>query len=431
MKLFLIISCTFCLLNSNSEQGTTSKLSLQDCVRIALEKNLSLKSKEEDVKSASANFRSRWSDFLPSVSLYSGYNKSESQFHSASGEYYTWEGKSYTTSLSLHQTVFDVSTLNYAAQSKAERDVERLLYTKKKSDIILEVKGDYYNLLKARKLLRVAEKALKESEQNLDKTEELYKLGSASRADMLKAKVNFLENKLGLLTATKSVKLSQSMLCNTIGFPPDSSIYVAEDSLVDAQPIPDIDSLMEIATRKNPDILQSTAGVSLARIALYSAFGEYLPSISISARYGVEGEDFPKSKEIWDSSRKTWSYGINVSLPIFTSFQRPSGVQKALSELRKANYNNQNVEASVLMQIRECCLTIEEAEERMNLTSESRELAEESYRAAKERYALGAASILELIDAEVAQLQAESWSIEALYDYKLAWERLKVVVGED
>ena len=223
MKLFLIISCTFCLLNSNSEQGTTSKLSLQNCVRIALEKNLSLKSKEEDVKSASANFRSRWSDFLPSVSLYSGYNKSESQFHSASGEYYTWEGKSYTTSLSLHQTVFDVITLNYAAQSKAERDVERLLYIKKKSDIILKVKGDYYNLLKTRKLLRVAEKALKESEQNLDKTEELYKLGSASRADMLKAKVNFLENKLGLLTATKSVKLSQSILCNTIGFPPDST----------------------------------------------------------------------------------------------------------------------------------------------------------------------------------------------------------------
>ena len=367
MRLFLIIGCAFCLLNSNSEQGTTSKLTLQDCVRIALEKNLSLKSKEEDVKYASANFRSRWSDFLPSVSLSSSYNKSESQFHSPSGGYYTWEGKSYTTSLNLNQIVFDVSTFNYAAQNKAERDVERLLYIKKESEIVLKVKEDYYNLLKARKLLRVAEKALKESKQNLAKTEELYKLGSASRADMLKAKVNFLENKLGLLTATKNTKLSQSILCNTIGFPPDSTIDVAEDSLVDARPIPDIDSLMEIAKRKNPDILQSTARVSLARVNLYSAFGEYLPSISVSARYGVEGEDFPKNKEIWDSSRKEWRYGVNISLPIFTAFQRPSGVQKALSDSRKANYNKQNVEASVLMQIRECCLTIEEAEERMKL----------------------------------------------------------------
>jgi outer membrane protein TolC len=67
----------------------------------------------------------------------------------------------------------------------------------------------------------------------------------------------------------------------------------------------------------------------------------------------------------------------------------------------------------------------------LELARETLELAKESYEAARERYNLGAAPILELIDAELSLVKAESMRIQSFYDYVLGVERLKTIVGKE
>jgi len=118
-------------------------------------------------------------------------------------------------------------------------------------------------------------------------------------------------------------------------------------------------------------------------------------------------------------------------VPIFTGFQRYLSTNKRSAELRSAEHYREIVERNLRLELENSYLTIEESTKRLELAEEAFELAQESYEAAKERYDLGAAPILELIDAELSLVKAESARIEAFYDYRLGIERLKAIVGKE
>lgn len=408
----------------------TQVLTLDKCIEIALEQNLTLKQLKEELRAATAEYRSSWSNFLPNLSLSGGYSRSRSE-NPWPGGYYTYEDTAYSASLHLTQTLFDSDQLALSGELRAHREVLEMGYRKERLSTSLKVKQDYYNLLKTRKLLEVSQMRLKEGETNLQKTDQLHKLGSASRADLLKAKVNLLEGRLELTRAKKNVEIAKSNLLITLGMNPSEDIVVKEDFHFEPKEPPPYESLLELAWLHNPELRKAGANFKLAKASLYASYGNYLPKLSMSASYGYEGNHILPVTEAWDTGRKGWRFGLNISLPLFTGFRRFLTVNKAKAELRSAEYYRRMVERNLILEFEECYLGINEAKEMLELAEETLELANESYKAAKERYELGAAPILELIDAELSLVKAESARIQALYDYKLGIERLKTIVGKE
>lgn len=405
-------------------------LTRDDCVEIALEHNLALNQLKEEVRAATAEYRSSWSNFLPDVTLSAGYSRFRSE-NPWPGGYYTYEDTSYSARLYVTQTLFDSDRFALAGRLGAQRKVLEMEYENERLSVSLEAKRDYYALLKAQKLHEVSQTRMRESETNLEKTEQLYALGSASRAGLLKAKVNLLESKLELTKADKSVEIAKSNLLITLGITLSEDIKVKEDSVISLEDVPSFESVLKLAHVHSPELRRAEASLRLTKANLYASYGSYLPKLSLSASYGYEGNHLMPMKHAWDSGRKDWRLGLSISLPIFTGFQRILITNKAKAEFRSAEYYQRIVERNLALEIKNCYLDIKESRERLRLAEETLELAKESYQAAKERYDLGAAPILELIDAELSLVKAESVRIEALYDYRLGIERLKTIVGKE
>jgi outer membrane protein TolC len=405
-------------------------LTLDECVEIALEHNLTLSQLKEEVRAAAAEYRSSWSNFLPNVTLSAGYSRYRSE-NPWPGGYYTYEDTSYSARVYVTQTLFDSDRFTLAGRLGAQRKVLEMEYEREKLSVSFNAKRDYYALLRAQKLHEVSQTRMRESEKNLEKTEQLYALGSASRAGLLKAKVNLLESRLELTKAEKNVDLAQSNLLVTLGMALSEDIEVKEDSAIDSEEVPPLESVLELAHLHSPELRRAEASMRLAKTNLYASYGSYLPKLSLSASYGYEGNRLMPIRESWDTGRKDWRLGLDISLPIFTGFQRILTTNKAKAEFRSAEYYRKIVERNLALDLKNCYLGIKESGERLKLAEETLELAGESYEAAKERYDLGSAPILELIDAELSLVKAESARIEALYDYRLGIERLKTIVGRE
>ncbi len=410
---------------------TPRLLTLNECVEIALEHNFTLKQVEQELRASTAEYRSSWSNFFPNVSLSGGYSRYKSEYPSPLGGFFAYEDTSWSASLQLTQILFDSDALTLSRQLRANREMVAMGYEKEKLNVLLKVKEGYYNLLRTQKLIEVSQTRLKKGEANLRKTEQLHELGAASRADLLKSKVNLLESRLELMRAKKNLKLAESNLLITLGLDPSQDITVKEDLVVETEEVPSFETLLELAHLHSPELKQTEANLKMAKASLYGAYGDYLPSLSLTASYGYESNHLLSSKEAWDEGRRNWRFGLNVSLPIFTGFRRFLMIGKAKADFRSAEYYRSILERNLVMEIKNCYLEIGESREMLALAEETLELAEESYKAAKERYNLGAAPIIELIDAELSLGKAESARIQALYDYRLGIERLKTIVGKE
>jgi outer membrane protein len=233
------------------------------------------------------------------------------------------------------------------------------------------------------------------------------------------------------MRAERNAKLAMSSLLLTLGLSPSDEIEIAEEPPVVGEELPSYETLLEMALLYSPDLRKAQASLGVAKADLFASYGNYLPSLSFSANYGYESDHLFPLRDSWDGGRKSWRLGLNLSLPIFTGFQRLFAVGSAKAQVKSAEYYRETVERNLVVELKNRYLEVEESKEMLELARESLELARESYEAARERYNLGAAPILELIDAELSLVRAEGARAEALYDYRLGVERLKTLVGKE
>ena len=156
--LFLLFSVI--LSNSISFSQQAKKLSLPDCIEIALENNTSIVSAQSYSKMAEAGLKSAWGNFMPTIDSYARWQKQSKDQYNIRFDELVISKESYYYQISLSQPIF-TGFRNYFNLKRNKADDEyyqnNLRWTKQL--IVLEVKLRYYNVLKAIQLLKIAEEA--------------------------------------------------------------------------------------------------------------------------------------------------------------------------------------------------------------------------------------------------------------------------------
>ena len=92
--------------------------------------------------------------------------------------------------------------------------------------------------------------------------------------------------------------------------------------------------------------------------------------------------------------------------------------------------NFQQKKRDVALELKQAFLSVQEAKQKIDLTKKKMESAEEDLDLVQEKYNLGSANILELLDAEVSFKEAESDRVQAFYDYNLAIAEFEKAIGK-
>ena len=434
MKIFPVILFLGLLVSEITAQGYT----LDDCIRTALEGKKTVLSAELGVVSATKGLTGSYSGLLPSLRATT--SAGQTQFPEQESFTINYETLTLDTAktshfnnlsagVSLNQTIYDGGrSFNQVKQARTNLDIARLNQRLTKIQVIQNVIKSYYGLLQAQKLLNVAEKNLEMLNQQVSLVKKQFDLGVVKRTDLLKAEVAQGQARVDVLNKKTSLENSRRILFNDMGLQDFGQSITAMDDEWVVPSIPSSADVLKVLKNQNPNLLISQARINLGDLSYKLVRGLRLPSLNSSMNYSANGET---SDELMDALKDEWSLGINlsVSLPIYTGNSLSMQQQQAKLSKQQSEYsyitllNDLRVQAELIRE------SLNNYAEIIPLNQAVVTSAEEDLKLVRERYSLGSATILEVLDAQVSLIRSNSTLINTIHDARMQEASLKALLG--
>jgi outer membrane protein len=409
-------------------------LTLEQCLAIALSENPARAASLEEIAAREAGVGEASGKLYPSATGQMGYSRWQ-----RSAVFFRPEFSS-SFPLKLADTIGPLDDISAGLSARyvlfaggaqvaerraalALRDASREDAEQVRQDISFDVRQAYYGLLAAEEIEKVALSNLKRSESNLKTADDRLAAGAVPKADVLKARVDRSDADLSLVNSRNLVRVARGQLNTAMGRPVDSPTRAAGRDEPPVRPeILDLDLALEDAIRGRPALRAAEARLGASREAVAGARASFWPTVSAQASYGVRDIDFPPEQE-------EWLVGVGLELQLFDGFARTSRLDRAKAELSRADAEVRGLLQRVKEEIWNAHSKVRETFEALAATEALVRDAAESQRVAKERYAQGAGTILDLLDAEVALSRAEARRVEARFDHQVALAGFKRAAG--
>lgn len=255
-----------------------------------------------------------------------------------------------------------------------------------------------------------------------------YDLGVVKKTDLLKAKVAKGQASVDVLIRKTNLQNARRVLFNDMGMQDYGQSISAVDQEWIPPAIPSNAEALKLLKTKNPTLLVSQSRINLGELSYKIAKGLRLPSLRSSVSYSANGED---SDALMESIKDDWSLGMNlsVSVPIYTG--------KSLSTQQyQAKLSKQQLEYDFITLLNDLRVQAALIRESLNNYSEIIPLnraivisAEEDLKLVRERYSLGSATILEVLDAQVSLTRSNSTLINTIHEARMQEASLKALLG--
>jgi len=417
---------------------TAQGYALYDCVQIALEGKKTVLSAELGVTSAEQGLKGSYSGLLPSLSASTSTGRTQfPERESISYDFDNFTSDTTVTShydnmsagISLSQTLYNGGrSWNQVKQAKSQLEIAKLNQRTTKIQVIQNVIQSYYGLLKAQQLHEVAVKNLEMSDQQVSLVKKQYDLGVVKRTDLLKAEVAQGQAKVDVLNRQTNLENARRVLFNDMGLQDFGQPITAVENEWLAPPIPTSSDILELLKTRNPNLLISQVRINLGEVSYKMAKGMRLPSLNSSVNYSANGEN---SEELMDALKDDWSLGMNlsVSVPIYTG--NSLSVQQHQTKLskQKSEYDYITLLNDLRVQGELIRKTLENYSEIIPLNQAVVASAAEDLKLVRERYSLGSATILEVLDAQVSLIRSNSTLINTIHDARIQEASLKALLG--
>ena len=282
----------------------------------------------------------------------------------------------------------------------------------------------YYTLFGSNASLTASLEAERSALESLNAAKTRYTVGTATPADTLQAQTAYSQAMLNRIQAEGSVKTAQGELASVLGLMPDTilSLQTPQLGMPSDAFEQNIRSLMDEAQRLRPDLMAAQAKIKAYEAQVKAAKADNMPSFSLSATSGT-------TDTVFNTSQRSSSIGLYVSIPIFTGFNTKYKVQAAQQQLKisEAEYDKLSQDANL-----EVYKTYQTLISQTQATRTSNDLvasAQASYDLALGRYKAGVGTILDLLTAQSALASAKQQYIQSLYNWYITKASLAKAMG--
>ena len=293
--------------------------------------------------------------------------------------------------------------------------------------VAYQARATYFGTLLAAEQVRIAEKAMAETEEALRVARAGHEQGTTSRFDLLRAEVEVANRTSPLIQARNAQDQALLALRRLCGLPASVDVVLA-DSLAAVSAPESLESLLDRMSAGSPELKALDRMVALRRQSVSLARAGRGPVVQLQGQYVLQGETddlFPGDDERATSA----TAALAVSMPIFDGFAAKADIGRAEADLRAAEAELDRVGNDRRLSVRQARLALESARAALDGRRESVALAEEAHRLALVRLENGIATPLERLDAELALTEARAQLAQTLYDCNVARAALDLAVG--
>ncbi|MBM4307442.1 MAG: TolC family protein [Deltaproteobacteria bacterium] len=414
-------------------QESQKPVTLEESIRIALDRNLKLHSSMEGVVGAEFRRKAAQTDFLAKWTGqygYTFYNSPITVGYSAitlpTGKVINTDREIFNLSTTVTQPLFAGGSIlaNYRNE-KLGVDVSQMDVETVKREIVLQVREGYFNILRAEKFLDVARQTVKQFSAQLEVTKAFFEVGIVPKNDVLQAEVRLANARQGLVKAENDVVLAKSsfnsllrneinaflQVVDILGYSPFSLIF--EDSLKEA-------------LEKRPEIRTATLKIEQAKEGVKIAKSGFFPTVNLSGNYSRLSDE---PLLIGGHRGERWTVQGVATITLGDWGKTAHKVGESKVKVTQAEDAKAQLIDGITLEVKNNYQIMLVAEKNISVAQKAIEQAEENLRMNEERYKHQVATATDVLDAVTLLAQARVNYYGALSDFNVAKARLERSMG--
>jgi outer membrane protein len=397
-------------------------LTLQDALRLAKERNGTVRAAGLDIRAADARVRQSQAAFLPTVTPQFQYNSHRREIETALGNRFAQDEGGFST-IGTSMRLLDSGERGYSLRSNRKAlEAQRFNSRQNIRSVLFSVQEQYYDALRAQELQRVADTQVERANTILDQTKTRVEVRDAARKDILQATADVLNARVQALSARNRTANTGATLKSTIGLESEEPLPPLEKGTEPTEfPNPgNLRELIEEGLRARPDLLARRRNVEAQRFSQMRAEREANLGFTLDA--GFDLQTTPRTLE-----SRTLTFLL--SYPLFDGNLRRERAREIGYNIAADRADLEQAERSVRAEVESAYKELTQNADRVQAAKSAVEAARINYAAAVDSQKLGASDLIEVLTAQVSLVTAESNFIEAVYDYAISDVRLKLVTG--
>jgi cobalt-zinc-cadmium efflux system outer membrane protein len=311
--------------------------------------------------------------------------------------------------------------------AKAALEAARLSRADAERTLTALVKQQYVQVVLARAALGFASEQAAAAAQTASLVALRFKAGDVSEADSARAETQKLEAERAVDAAQQALALAKASLAFLLGVREASPAFDVDPQLPPSTPPGSLagataDSLLAQAREKRPDLAAARAQLASAEATVALAKRQRFPDVALVGGYQQEGHGQEAIQP------PTATIGVSLPLPVF--YRNGGEITKAEAALRTQTVQREKLDAQVASDVASAFAAYQSAAARVQrMESRGLDRARRARDLVEYQYKRGAASLLELLDAQRTFVATNAEYYQDMSDYWTAFYQLEEAVG--
>jgi len=424
------------------EEGTARRLDLATVAREAEAASLALASAERRIEAGVEDVRRAGSIFRPQVDLsVAGQMIDEDRAEASFG---SQPQRALATTASVSQLLFSDAARAGVQVAEHQQAARRGTRDQTRLDAVHQAVVAYLNVLRAGTLERIQRENLITTRSHLETAQARWRLGVARQQEVLRWQSQLAGNRRDVIAANAARNQAEIALNRLLNRPLEEPFEAADANLDDSSLLTSAqqldpfvnnpfafdlfrDFMADEALVASPELRQIDAAIAAQRRAQTSArrslwsptIGLQLDATTVNT-WGTGASvalppGFPFALNA--PNRFNWTLGVRASLPLFAGGARFAEIARTSFEVTRLELERDEAANLVEQRIRSTLHAAGASHAAIQMTADGAEAARQNLQLVMEAYSRGAVSIIDLVDAQNAQLTAELLAANAVHDY--------------
>ena len=434
MKQLLVIFTSLCVLVPVKAQDV---LTLEECLRLGIENNLSLESSRNEIRKGEHTLSENRAKLLPQINAVAGFNDnfnppvSVTDGSAYGNPYNVTKTLQYNASagIQLQMPLYNQTVYTAVDIARTMNELNRLSYEKAREDLILQISKMYYLSQNTAEQIALIKENISRLNELSSITQAFYDNGMAMEVDVKRVNINLENQRVQYDNAQSMLTQQLNLLKYVIDYPADKEIALIP---VDTENTTSVSLTGLDNNQYELQLLQSKQKLAEQQRKMIGQ--GYIPSLSLTGSWMYSAYT-NKAKNWFHSGPSNHWYnssgiGLTLRIPIFDGLDKRAKMKKAKIEIENAKLSYENALKNMQTQYLNATNELMNSQRNFRKQKDNYLLAEDVYQVTTDRYREGIASMTEVLQDEMRMSEAQNNYINAHYNYQVTNLSLLKLTGQ-
>lgn len=434
MKQLLVIFTSLCVLVPVKAQDV---LTLEECLRLGIENNLSLESSRNEIRKGEHTLSENRAKLLPQINAVAGFNDnfnppvSVTDGSAYGNPYNVTKTLQYNASagIQLQMPLYNQTVYTAVDIARIMNELNRLSYEKAREDLILQISKMYYLSQNTAEQIALIKENISRLNELSSITQAFYDNGMAMEVDVKRVNINLENQRVQYDNAQSMLTQQLNLLKYVIDYPADKEIALTP---VDTENTTSVSLTGLDNNQYELQLLQSKQKLAEQQRKMIGQ--GYIPSLSLTGSWMYSAYT-DKAKNWFHSGPSNHWYnssgiGLTLRIPIFDGLDKRAKMKKAKIEIENAKLFYENALKNMQTQYLNATNELMNSQRNFRKQKDNYLLAEDVYQVTTDRYREGIASMTEVLQDEMRMSEAQNNYINAHYNYQVTNLSLLKLTGQ-